>query len=180
MPTRCVSARPAPFDCSCLAHLYAQYRSVFIGEIGFQRSVVSACGMTVVLMDRHFFHLAGLRRQSEPDAKLHIQEELPRIVATTAGFGDYALELRRARHLSSALDCILNPDAVFEAVPRVDAQFAFFKHYGDRPTPVMQVMIGHNEAGELIPKTAFPVRLRQAKTRYADYKPVWHVLEQVA
>lgn len=180
MPTRCVSPRPACFDCSSLAALYEQYERLFLDGAGYRRDIVSACGLTVVLMDRHIFHLAGLRRASDPGAKLDIQRERPLMLAIKSGFGEYLWDESRAPQLPAALECILRPDAVFEPVPAVDSRLAFFKHYGDCRSPMVQVMIGDNELGDLIPKTAFQLSVRQARSRYRRFKPVWHALEKVA
>ena len=171
MPDSFCSSRPAPIQYASIAALYEQYRAVFIGQ-GWRRTVVSECGLEIVLMDRHFLHLICLKREGQ--GYLNIQEERAIIASTAEGLGPYQLDPYRARHLPSTLDCIASPDYAIEVEDVKTGQIALFKHYGDKPYPVMQVMIGSSYTDKcLIPVTAFPTSVKQARTRIRKGRELW-------
>lgn len=73
-------------------------------------------------------------------------------------------------HLPATLDCLLDPDVVvLLANPQVGTH-AFFKHFGDRPHPVIQVLVGpsQSDADVLFPVTSFPTKLNHANSRIAQ------------
>src|SRR6187431_3510602 len=129
MPTRFCSTRPPHFDCINLCDLYRQFEAMFLPQGGFSEVLLSSCGMSITVMDRHFMHLAGVKRIDDPKRKLDIQVERPQFLGAISGHGPYTIDVSRASRLACCLDTMTDPDAVIKWATPQTATLGFFKHY---------------------------------------------------
>jgi len=148
--------RPPELVFRSLCELYLHFQSLFLAGKSTGREFQSACGCRIMIFDHHFFHIVKLTRPGV--ARLFMSEEKTKILAQIVGFGDYAYDDNRARHLASAMDTLTNPDCVYRPEKLRTADRVFIREYDSSPYPYTAVFVGNRDGGFKVPVTAFPLK----------------------
>src|ERR1035437_5592652 len=114
-----------------LAQLYDRY----VREFVMHSPIVSVCGSEIHCYEHHFVHMVKLLGPEQ--SRLYFPDEKPKILETTAGFGNYIHEERRAARLLASLDCLRSPDKVVRTEKLVTADRAFIKQFDCSQYPYM-------------------------------------------
>lgn len=137
-----------------LAQLYDRY----VREFVMHSPIVSICGSEIHCYEHHFVHMVKLLGPEQ--SRLYFPDEKPKILETTAGFGNYIHEERRAARLLASLDCLRSPDKVVRTEKLVTADRAFIKQFDCSQYPYMVVLV--RAEGDLLTLcTGQPIRRRQ-------------------
>jgi len=166
--------RPSLLDLTSLAQLYRDFERLFLHGVvaDNHRHFVSECGHRCAAFDHNFFHLVKLthptrgRPNQAGNHKFRAAEEIPLILAQVSGFGQYQVDLYRARSLHAAYATFQWPDAIVERSDLDNATHVFFREY-ENPKFPYTVFLTKLEKGHYVPVTSFAVEKRRSG-RYLD------------
>ena len=145
-----IVAPPEVLRFASLCDLFQQYLDLIVSK-------EHRCprGIQVVFEPYHFFHLVKLRKGFQTDFKMY--EERDEILATTRGFGSYAIDLRRAEQLSWIPDVIRSSHEIYEYEHKKTADEVMIKEYDKSGSP-FKVLLLVREEDYLKPVTSMTVR----------------------
>lgn len=156
-----IPKRPPELSFHSLCVLYLHFERIFLEGQPTHHEFFSACGCKIAVFDHNFFHMVKLRLPGKE--KLFMPEEKSTILSLTLGFGDYAYDNHRARHLLSARETLGNPDCVYRTEHLKTANRVFIKRYDSLPYQYTAVLVGIGELDLRVLVTAFPVRQSDLK-----------------
>lgn len=133
-----------------LADLYNQYMAIL-------GSAEHRCprGIRVAFDCYHFFHLVKLKKGFQTDFKMAVEKEA--ILACKEGFGEYALDAKRAGELSWLPDVIKEPHEIYEYAEKKTADEVFIREYQKSGSP-FKVFLVKREGDYLLPVTSMTVK----------------------
>lgn len=149
MPIEIISP-PEVLRFESLCDLFQQYVDLLVS-----RPHKCPRGIPVVIEPYHFFHLVKLRKGYQTDFKMSVEKEA--ILATTVGFGEYEIDLKRAQELAWIPDMIRSPHEIYEYEQRKTADEVFIKEYEKSGSPFKALLLVREE-DYLRPVTSMTVR----------------------
>ncbi len=159
-----ITRPPIDLVFSSLAELYDQYHALFIGkEFRCPRKI------QIVFTPHHFFHLVKLQKGCQTEFTIEIEE--PLIRATKDGFGEYAINEKRARTLSWMPEILSEPHEIWEYATIKTAEEVFIREYDKSGSPFRTVLL-RREDSHLIPVTCMTVR-RTGIKEHRRGKKLW-------
>lgn len=104
-----------------------------------------------------------------------MKEEKERILAQASGYGEYRFEMMRARHLTSAIQTLRDPDWIYRPRYLETAELALIREYNIRKynlrfDPFTVVLVGRSQnrpqANLWTPYTSFPSRRNVVRNKW--------------
>jgi hypothetical protein len=147
-----------------LSQLYEQFCELFVGK-------VFRCprGIPIIVLPRHFFHLVKLQKGRQTEFQIELEE--PLIRATNQGFGDYAINEKRAQTLSWIPEILTDPHEIWEYARKKTADEVFIREY-DKPGSPFRTVLLLREMDYLKPVTCMTVR-RTGIKEHRRGKKLW-------
>jgi hypothetical protein len=141
---------PESLAFTSLADLYEQFHTLLIGK-----EFRCPSGIPILIMPRHFFHLVKLQKRGQTNFVLELEE--PLIRATQQGFGEHAINEKRARTLSWIPEILSEPHEIWEYDVKKTADEVFIREY-DKPGSPFRAVLLLRDQGQLMPVTCMTVR----------------------
>ena len=155
---------PESVTFSSLAVLYARFHELFIGK-----EFRCPRGIRIAFAPRHFFHLVKLQKGMQTEFTIEIEEAL--IQATTVGFGQYAINEKRAQTLSWIPEILREPHEIWEYATVKTAEEVFIREYDKAGSPFRAVLLRREDTC-LVPVTCMTVR-RTAIKEHRKGRKLW-------
>jgi hypothetical protein len=151
--------RPKPLETKCLRDIYISFEDLFLHADGI---LLPPCGHTINVFDHHFFHMAKVGRNGH--TRLEMRDEKETILNCREGFGDYEVDLSRAKYLSSAIETLQDPHEVWHKNPKANADWVYIREYDSKPYAfsIALVML-RIESELLVPVSSFPCKKSDLK-----------------
>jgi hypothetical protein len=147
-----------------LADLYEQFLALFVGK-----DFRCPRGIPIVITPHHFFHLVKLSKGTQTQFAIGVEESS--ILATRDGFGEYAINEKRARTLSWIPEILLDPHEIWEYETKKTADEVFIREYDKSGSPFRAVLL-LREKGQLKLVTCMTVR-RTGIKEHQRGKKLW-------
>jgi phage-Barnase-EndoU-ColicinE5/D-RelE like nuclease2 len=147
-----------------LSELYEQFYELFVGK-----EFRCPRGIPIIIMPRHFFHLVKLQKGRQTEFSVEL--EVPLIRATNKGFGDYAINEKRAQTLSWIPEILCDPHEIWEYETKKTADEVFIREY-DKPGSPFRTVLLLRERDHLKPVTCMTVR-RTGIKEHRRGKKLW-------
>lgn len=159
--TSCKPKRPPNVEYASMCDLFLAFENLFLCTGGI---IHSACGQDILSFDHHFFHMAAITVPGV-ETKLLMSEEKQGILALTDGFGKFEIKEPRARHLSSAIITLTEPDEVWQNNPKSRAKWVYIKEWDSLPYCFSVALVTERpeENGIIVPVSSFPCKRSDAK-----------------
>ena len=160
-----VTQPPEDLIFASLAELYAQFRGLFIGkEFQCPREI------PIVITPNHFFHLVKLQKGAQTKFTIDFEESL--IEATDEGFGEYAIDVSRARRLSWIPEILAEPHEIWECHEKKTADEMVLREY-DKSGSAFRAVLLKREEDYLKLITSMPMRRRAVEKLRREGKKLW-------
>ncbi len=159
-----LAAPPSVLTFESLADLYDQYQRLLVKR-------VHECprGKRILFENYHFFHLVKLRKGFQTAFKMATEQDA--ILAQKDGFGQFAIDRRRAEQLSWLPELIAKPDEIYEYDDKKTADEVFIREYERSGSP-FKVFLCMREDEYLLPVTSMTVK-RQGIKEHRRGKKLW-------
>lgn len=161
-----ITKPPASLAFSSLSELYEHFHRLFVGK-----DFRCPRGTRIVTEPRHFFHLVKLSKGGI--TRFTIEEEEPKILATTHGLGEYEINEKRAQTLSWMPEILSNPHEIWEYAVKKTADEVFIREYDKSGSPFRTVLL-IRENDYLSPVTCMTVR-RTGIKEHRRGKKLWPI-----
>jgi hypothetical protein len=147
--------RPKSLECSSLRELYLSFADLFLRHGGIIRT---GCSHSINVFDHHFFHMAKVGRNGT--TRLHMPDEKEKIMACGDDFGDFEVDIARAKYLPSALETFVDPHEVWRENPKAtNADWVYIREYDSKPYPFSIGLVTVREkSGLFVPVSSFPCK----------------------
>jgi Barnase-EndoU-ColicinE5/D-RelE like nuclease len=159
-----ITKPPESLVFTSLAELYEQFQVLFL-----DKEFRCPRGIPIIIAPHHFFHLVKLQKGTQTEFTIHLEE--PLIQATHEGFGEYAINERRARTLSWIPEILSEPHEIWEYETKKTADEVFIREY-DKPGSPFRTVLLLREKGQLKPVTCMTVR-RTGIKEHRRGKKLW-------
>lgn len=145
-----ITKPPESLNFSSLAELYEQFSRLLVGK-----DFRCPRGIRVIVESSHFFHLVKLSRDGRTE--FTVDEEEPKILAVTQGWGGYEINEKRAQTLSWIPEILSEPHEIWEYAQKKTADEVFIREYDKAGSPFRTVLLAR-EKDYLRPVTCMTVR----------------------
>lgn len=159
-----ITSPPGSLAFASLADLYEQFLALFVGK-----DFRCPRGTPIVITPHHFFHLVKLCKGTQTQFTIAVEE--PSILATREGFGEYAINEKRARTLSWIPEILSAPHEIWEYETKKTADEVFIREYDKSGSPFRVVLL-LRENDQLKPVTCMTVR-RTGIKEHRRGKKLW-------
>lgn len=126
-------------------------------------------GILIVITPHHFFHLVKLKKGMQTEFTIEIEE--PTIQATREGFGEYAINEKRAQTLSWIPEILGAPHEIWEYETKKTADEVFIREYDKSGSPFRTVLL-LKKKDQLKPVTCMTMR-RTGIKEHRRGKKLW-------